>query len=135
VPTYTLTQIETALRLSWRADTRHASVQFLAGAPAELLVRGQCATTALVVHDLLGGELLIAPVTTAGVPNGHHYWNRLPGGLELDLTREQFQAHEEIGPAQAVVRPPGLPRSGADAYLALRDRFTAALADLQRTTG
>ena len=46
---------------------------------------GQCAVTALVVQDFLGGELLRALV-------GHvsHYWNLLPSGRELDLTIGQF---------------------------------------------
>lgn len=46
---------------------------------------GQCAVTALVVQDYLGGELLRAEVE--GVS---HYWNRLPDGTEIDLTRDQF---------------------------------------------
>jgi hypothetical protein len=46
---------------------------------------GQCAVTALVVQDLFGGDLLRAQVR--GVS---HYWNRLPSGQEVDLTRQQF---------------------------------------------
>ena len=47
--------------------------------------RGQCAVTALVVHDLLGGLLLEAEVHHAdGSPQGFHYWNRL-AGLDVDL--------------------------------------------------
>jgi hypothetical protein len=46
---------------------------------------GQCAVTALVVQDLFGGDLLRAHVR--GVS---HYWNRLPSGEEIDLTRQQF---------------------------------------------
>ena len=46
---------------------------------------GQCAVTALVVQDAFGGDLLRAMVE--GVS---HYWNRLPDGSEVDLTRQQF---------------------------------------------
>lgn len=46
---------------------------------------GQCAVTALVVQDEVGGELL--RTTVDGLS---HYWNRLPDGSEVDLTREQF---------------------------------------------
>jgi hypothetical protein len=46
---------------------------------------GQCAITALVIQDLLGGDLLRAKVNGA-----EHYWNRLPDSRELDLTRNQF---------------------------------------------
>ena len=50
---------------------------------------GQCAVTALVVQDRFGGELLRARVD--GVS---HYWNRLPDGSELDLTRERVRQLE-----------------------------------------
>lgn len=56
---------------------------------------GQCAVTALVLQDHLGGELLRAEVD--GVS---HYWNRLPDGTEIDLTRDQF-ARFSPGPVEA----------------------------------
>lgn len=46
---------------------------------------GQCAVTAMVVQDGLGGELLRS--TVRGIS---HYWNSIPGMGELDLTRAQF---------------------------------------------
>jgi hypothetical protein len=46
---------------------------------------GQCAVTALVVQDALGGVLLRSTVN--GVS---HYWNRITDGTEVDLTRAQF---------------------------------------------
>jgi hypothetical protein len=52
--------------------------------------RGQCGSTALTVHDLLDGDLLIAEVARSdGSRQGVHYWNRLPEGTEIDLTRHQ----------------------------------------------
>lgn len=67
--------------------------------------------TALVVQDLLGGELLTAEVAHAdGSRQGVHYWNRLAGGLEVDLTREQFTGGERIGPACVVPRPADITR-------------------------
>src|SRR5215210_2360858 len=45
---------------------------------------------ALVVQDILGGDLILAEVHINGVKDGNHYWNRLPGGTEVDLTRDQF---------------------------------------------
>jgi hypothetical protein len=44
---------------------------------------GQCAVTALVVQDYLGGELLYCR-------HNYHYWNRLPDKEEIDFTKEQF---------------------------------------------
>jgi hypothetical protein len=70
-----------ALRSAWSretsADPRHWS-------PANPSW-GQCAVTALIVQDLFGGSLLRAPLT-----DGSHYWNQLPNGEEVDLTRDQF---------------------------------------------
>lgn len=47
----------------------------------------QCAVTALVVQDFLGGDLLRCEMSDGD----SHYWNRLPDGTELDLTSEQFK--------------------------------------------
>ncbi len=46
---------------------------------------GQCAVTSLIVQDKFGGTLNRATVN--GVS---HYWNTLPDGTEVDLTRSQF---------------------------------------------
>ena len=56
-----------------------------------------------------------------------HYWNRLPDGTEIDLTREQFSSDELVQAPQVVMRPPGLPRRGADQYLKLRHRVLRTL--------
>jgi hypothetical protein len=68
--------------------------------------RGQCGVTAVLVQELLGGDLLLADVLFAdGSPQGVHYWNRLPGGEEVDLTRSQFQDGELVGMPRVVGRP------------------------------
>lgn len=47
---------------------------------------GQCAVTALLVHDELGGAIL-----RCEMPDGSsHYWNRIIAVGEVDLTREQY---------------------------------------------
>jgi len=79
-----LQRIEQALTLSWSADTS-ASTQWTANNPS----LGQCAVTALVVQDLLGGEIVWAE---AQLPDGKaesHYKN-LINGSEVDLTVQQF---------------------------------------------
>ena len=48
---------------------------------------GQCAVTALVVQDYLGGSLL-----SGNVEGFQHYLNRLPDEMEFDLTLHQFGA-------------------------------------------
>jgi 8-oxo-dGTP pyrophosphatase MutT (NUDIX family) len=91
---------------------------------------GQCASTALVVQDLLGGELLIADVQAAdGSRHGVHYWNRLAGGLELDLTREQFRRGEVVGQPQPVARADDVTRGRlAGHYHLLASRVARELA-------
>lgn len=89
--------------------------------------RGQCGTAALVLQDLLGGELLLPDVTEDGADPSFHCWNRLPDGCEVDLTRQQFRPGERVGPRRIVHRPPGPPRRGAQDYALLRARVLAAL--------
>jgi hypothetical protein len=52
---------------------------------------GQCAVTALLVQDYLGGTLRRGQVGSIS-----HYWNVLPTGEEIDLTRHQFPVDVEI---------------------------------------
>ena len=54
-----------------------------------------------------------------------HYWNLLPGGTELDLTREQFADNEVIGQPRIVRRPAGRPNRCAE--LTMRHRVFDAL--------
>jgi hypothetical protein len=68
--------------------------------------RGQCGVVALVVNDLLGGELMRGEVHVDGHRVDFHWWNRLHGGVEVDLTRDQFTAGETITDAVAIARPP-----------------------------
>jgi hypothetical protein len=103
-------EVERAVRASWTAASCDP-VDLPDWSPADP-ARGQCGATALVVQDLLGGELLEAEVRNAdGSRQGVHYWNRLDGGEELDLTREQFAASEVVQAAVVVERPADL--SGA----------------------
>jgi hypothetical protein len=81
--------LEAAVRAAWALDTCDPvdADDWSAANPS----RGQCGSTALIIHDLLGGELLIAEVIRGGGSRqGVHYWNLLPDGTELDLTRDQF---------------------------------------------
>lgn len=53
--------------------------------------RGQCLVTAMVVQDYYGGKLIRG---NCGIEP--HYWNELPDGTEVDLTRQQFGGKEVI---------------------------------------
>ena len=67
-----------ALRNSWSLSSAR---QWTAENPAA----GQCNVTALLVHELFGGELLKTPL-----PEGDHFYNRI-GGLRYDFTESQFR--------------------------------------------
>jgi hypothetical protein len=71
--------VELYRRLS-RAWSRETSSTWTEGNPAN----GQCSVTALVVQDLLGGEILKTRVNGAW-----HFYNSI-GGRRWDLTVSQF---------------------------------------------
>lgn len=132
----TLTGIDAALRASWAADT--CSPDDVARAPwtAANPAWGQCDITALVVHDMFGGELLVGEVWSAdGEQQGFHWWNRLASGVELDLTREQFLLGQRVTEPRPVERPPGrLPRRQEE-YELLRRRVSEAITLAPPTPG
>jgi len=70
-------EVQTALRESWSLATAR---QWTPENPAA----GQCNVTAILVHDLFGGELLKTPL-----PAGDHFYNRI-GGRRYDFTEDQF---------------------------------------------
>ncbi len=58
---------------------------------------GQCAVTALVINDLYGGNILFSE-------DYNHFWNILPSGQEIDLTKEQFGEDIEFVDAKIIDR-------------------------------
>lgn len=89
--------------------------------------RDQCGMTALVVQDVLGGDLLLGEVHVDGGKVGHHYWNRLADGTVVDLTGDQFLPAEVVVGGEVVVRPPEGPRRHRERYELLRDHVLRSL--------
>ncbi|WP_406452015.1 hypothetical protein OG782_17550 [Streptomyces sp. NBC_00876] len=114
-----LADIEAAVRSSWGADTT-TPVHRPHWTPANP-ARDQCGVTALVLHDLLGGELIRGEVHVDGVRTDYHWWNRLGPGTEIDLTREQFGPEELVSGGTVISRPPRINRLREE-YELLRDR-------------
>lgn len=85
-------KVSAALSQSWSLETSYDPD----GWSEHNSAWGQCAVSALIVQDLLGGELLVGKV------NGiEHYWNELPEGRQVDLTRHQFGRIASLeGPSQ-----------------------------------
>jgi hypothetical protein len=121
----TLAGLESAIRASWSVETCDPTdIPFWT--PDEPS-RGQCAVTALVVHDLLGGELLEAEVDHAdGSHQGFHYWNRF-AGVDVDLTRRQFAQGEVVLEPHLIARLPSVPWLAHDQYVIFRDRVRTEL--------
>ena len=122
----TAVQLRSYFQSAWGADTCYpdSREEWTPQNPA----RDQCGMTALVVQDVLGGDLVLAEVHVNGTQVGHHYWNRLPDGSDVDLTADQFRAEEEVVGGAVVVRPPDAPRRHREQYELLRRRVLEALA-------
>ncbi|MFE4667482.1 hypothetical protein ACFRI7_00520 [Streptomyces sp. NPDC056716] len=125
---WNLLDLDRALRAAWAADTCSPDDQadWRPGNPAW----GHCDITALVVHDVFGGDLVVGEVYLDGTQRGFHWWNRLPSGVELDLTREQFEYGQHITAARVIERPPGPLRRRWKEYLLLRERVGQHLGPL-----
>src|SRR5689334_17253253 len=78
-------EIESAIESSWSIDTTYCVDGYAARDPAS----GNCAVTALLLQELLGGELMQGWATEPGQPGTAHYWNRIDG-FDVDLTWRQF---------------------------------------------
>ncbi|MFD3548664.1 hypothetical protein ACFWUW_24190 [Streptomyces sp. NPDC058655] len=78
---------------------------------------------------MFGGDLVVGEVHVDGGQQGFHWWNRLPGGVESDLTHEQFRRGEIVAGARVVARPPG-PLKRWEEYLLLRERVASRLGRL-----
>ncbi|WP_338596546.1 hypothetical protein [Saccharopolyspora sp. SCSIO 74807] len=129
--TWTLIDVEQRVRAAWGADTC-APEDLPHWSPANP-ARGQCGVTALVLHDLFSGHLMRGEVRINGEWVDYHWWNLLPGGVELDLTREQFAAHEIVGPGTTITRGP-LKRMN-EHYELLRERVFNALSPAREPGG
>jgi hypothetical protein len=120
-----LSDIEAALRAGWDAQTCDpVDLPWSGDNPS----KGQCGVTALVLNDLLGGDLMSAEVLYPdGTQQGWHTWNVFADGFEVDLTVDQFREGEQIQPAKRITRPPGRPTRTPERYDLLRERVLAAL--------
>ena len=77
-----LAALRTELQRHWGAETSFWPDEWT----PDRASFGQCAVTAMIVHDRFGGEVRRA--VNEGVI---HYWNRIDG-VDVDLTRDQFDS-------------------------------------------
>jgi len=123
---WTLAGVEGVIRSSWGPDTFPSDARNPVWDPANP-ARGQCGVTALVVHDLLGGDLVRGEVHVGGERVDFHRRNLLPGGAEVDLTRDQFGPEEIVTDGVALARPATPMKRGREEYETLRRRVFEAL--------
>ena len=116
----TLEETQAAIRAAWGRDTSDDPEEW----SEENRARGQCAVTALLVRELFGGEILVANVLRDGRRVDRHAWNRLPSGLTLDLTREQFVNGEQFG--SGCTEEPLLTHRNPERFATLRARVRPA---------
>lgn len=90
-------RLEKALKDSWCLETSSTPSEWSEENPS----RGQCAVTALVLQDYLGGKIVQSDVTWPDGTVESHYFNSI-GGRQLDLTRQQFPEDADI--------PVGMPK-------------------------
>jgi len=92
-------ELESALKSSWNRESSSDSENWVPYNPAW----GQCAVTALVVNDYLGGgEIVWAKVSLPDGRKVSHYFNKIEG-IEKDFTRGQFSS--------AAIIPFGAPKT------------------------
>ena len=124
--------LRSLLRTAWGSDTCDPHEEhWRPDNPA----RGQCGVTALVVQDLLGGDLLLGEVHVDQTKIGNHYWNRLPDGTEIDFTADQFHPGEVVMGGRVQHRPPDAPRRCREQYELLRHRVFTALSGGENVGG
>lgn len=127
---WNLRDLDQALRAGWAADTCSPDDVARAAWTPDNPAWGHCDLTALIVNDVFGGDLMLGEVYLDGVQHGFHYWNRLPSGVELDLTYEQFRRGQTVTGARVVKRPPGPLSRRWEEYLLLRERVADRLGPL-----
>jgi hypothetical protein len=134
--TFTLAQLEDAIRGAWSEDTASEDNEWTPDNPS----CGQCDITTLVVHDLLGGEVLAAEVFLDGERVEAHMWNRPAVGARSRPDARAVPLGQVVGEPRVGNRPatfdPAHPRYHRyEQYLVLSERVRATLGLSDSDTG
>lgn len=95
----TINQLVKAIRDSWSQFTSSVPNEWTSQNPA----RGQCVVSALVLQDYAGGTLKKYRTHYKGQKEGH-YTNLLPGGVELDIARDQYPSDIKLQEAEIILK-------------------------------
>ena len=99
-------RLEQAIQKSWSRETSSDPEYWSEDNPAW----GQCAVTAVIANDYLGGKIVWAEAKTPSGKGISHYFNYI-AGEEVDLTRGQFP--------EGTIIPPGIEKKKE--YASTRD--------------
>jgi len=129
-----------AIQKAWSRETSADSEHWSTENPAW----GQCAATALVVQDFLGGKLMRMNLSSSQYPEvaamRSHYFNRVPmkfGNPEdVDFTKSQFQDQNEYSKlrrsAIMIPREYLLPENPLAGQLKFKARYKALSLEVAR---
>ncbi len=90
-------RLEKAIMESWCRATSSTKEEWDDKNPA----RGQCAVTALILNDYLGGKIVQSDAVFPDGVTESHYFNSI-GGEQIDITRQQFP--------EGTIIPTGMPK-------------------------
>lgn len=125
----TLDALKAALERSWTRQTSANPARWSEANPAY----GQCAVTALIVNDFLGGRLVRVEATSPE-EKVSHYFNELQDGQRIDLTSAQFPAGTHFSQPEYRERDYVMSYAPtAERYKHLRDRVLLTLHALGTT--
>lgn len=125
-----LSQLEVLLKQAWSRETSSDPARWTPENPAW----GQCAVTALVVHDYFGGRLLWA---LARLPDGReisHYFNETEDKQIIDATKCQFPEETVIPEGQDKRRDFPTTHEYVLSYPATSERYRILKENIARVT-
>jgi hypothetical protein len=75
---------------------------------------------------------MVADIEYEGRVEGVHYWNVTPGGIEVDLTRDQFTSGESLNNQRQVAAGRNSSSAGEQPFQVLKERVATALGSQER---
>lgn len=91
----TPTSLRADLEHVWAADTSADPSRWTYERPST----GHCAVTAMLVAEYTDATTILR-VPLSAEDGGSHYYNALPDGTEVDITRDQFDTYNPLGPPE-----------------------------------
>lgn len=114
-------KLKEKLKTAWSKESSYEPEKWTAENPSY----GQCAITACIVQDVLGGDIVVADYTQPDGVKGQHFFNMVSGQC-IDLTRDQFM------PDTVIKEPHPSSRYYILSYKSTRTRYEILKSALKR---